>query len=441
MAKATEKLEADFAKVGTRMSRFPHEMRGIGGGHRYIAPIVASILGQDGSFFVEPSVVAIGPYHHGAPHLQKMEEVKLAAAYNLCRSSGHSIAEVYEKVLSVVGDARDCYDTDDPAVMRVSNASDFATMMFLDGCFLLQYMVAGDTNEMIRRQIMSMGTSIQKDIFLLENQIPWLVLDALAGFVPVDVRRFVYRMRGKFQTWTVGGGGHGNVDVDHYKPPHLLGLLRFTLFGCLSPEEMLNYHSFVFDQSLLPRSASATELAQIGVTLTPSTAPWFGDISFRWRHRVLGKLSLSPVFLDHVTACCLVNMATFESINTEEEASKEPGGGFAVSSYLSVLAMLMDGMRDVQELRQRRLLHGSMSDMQALVFFKALRHHLRFGVRHMSILEEIHTYMRHRSLTVAIYEFVYLNYYKIAAAIISITNVISSVCTVLQTFKNNGSNK
>jgi hypothetical protein len=194
------------------------------------------------------------------------------------------------------------------------------------------------------------------------------------------------------------------------------------------------------DQSLLPRSASATELAQIGVTLTPSTAPWFGDMSFRWRHRVLGKLSLSPVFLDHVTACCLVNMAAFEAINTQEEASKEPGG-FAVSSYLSVLAMLMDGMRNVQELRQRRLLHGSMSDMQALVFFKALRHHLRFGVRHMSILEEIHTYMRHRSLTVAIYEFVYLNYYKIAAAIISITNVISSVCTVLQTFKNSGSNK
>jgi hypothetical protein len=198
-----------------------------------------------------------------------MEEVKLAAAYNLCRSSGHSTAEVYGKVLSVAGAARGCYDTDDPAVMRVSNAYDFATMMFLDGCFLLQYMVAGGTNEMIRRQIMSMGTSIQKDIVLLENQIPWVVLDALAGFVPVDVRRFVYRMGGKFQTWTVGGG-HGNVDVDHYKPPHLLGLLRFTVFGCL-PEEMLNYHGFVLDQSLLPRSASATELAQIGVTLTSIT--------------------------------------------------------------------------------------------------------------------------------------------------------------------------
>ena len=54
-------------------------------------------------------------------------------------------------------------------------------------------------------------------------------------------------------------------------------------------------------------------------------------MSFQYWRRLFGKLSLSPVFLDHVTACCLVNMATFESINTEEEASKEPGGGFAVS--------------------------------------------------------------------------------------------------------------
>jgi len=77
-------------------------------------------------------------------------------------------------------------------------------------------------------------------------------------------------------------------------------------------------------------------------------------MSFRWRHRVLGKLSLSPVFLDHVTACCLVSMAAFEARRSEQGA---------------------------------RRLRG------------------------------------------------------VAAAIISITNVISSVCTVLQTFKNNGSNK
>ncbi|CAD6246588.1 unnamed protein product [Miscanthus lutarioriparius] len=392
MAKATEKLEADFAKVGTKMSRFPHEMRGIGGGHRYIAPIVASILGQDGSFFVEPSVVAIGPYHHGAPHLQKMEEVKLAAAYNLCRSSGHSTAEVYGKVLSVAGAARDCYDTDDPAVMGVNDA-DFATMMFLDGCFLLEYMVAGDTNEMIRRQIMSMGTSIQKDIFLLENQIPgWEASSRRGQSAGVAVA---------MATLTL-------TTTSTSRRISLASSASLCSAACLRRRRRSTTTALSWTSRCCRGARSATELAQIGVALTPSTAPWFGDIRFRWRHRVLGKLSLSPVFLNHFTACCLVNMAAFETIYTDEEATKEPDG-FAVSSYLSVLAMLMDEMRDVQELRQRHLLHGSMSDIQALVFFKAL-------------LEQIGTYMRRRSLAILVYQFVYLNYYQIATAIISITN-------------------
>ena len=66
--------------------------------------------------------------------------------------------------------------------------AEFAAMMFLDGCFLLQYMVAGgdvehDATALVlqNRMTLSTGPSIQKDIFLLENQIPWLVLDALAG--------------------------------------------------------------------------------------------------------------------------------------------------------------------------------------------------------------------------------------------------------------------
>ncbi|CAL5057299.1 unnamed protein product [Urochloa decumbens] len=435
MAKATEKLEADFSKVDTKISRFPHVMRGIGGHGSYIAPIVAAILGQDqdGSL--------------------KTEGVKLAAAYNLCRRNNSAAQDVYGKVLSVVGAARDCYDADDPTVVGVSDA-DFATIMFVDGCFLVQYMVVvgvSDTDEdrvlhnpMIRRQILSMGASIQKDVFLLENQIPWLVLDAIvAELVPaVDVRGFVHMMGAMFvQTRRTGlGGGNGNV-LDHYKPPHLLGLLRSTLVGCMPHQVMLNfrYHGSTTTgsvQSLM----SATYLNEIGVILTPSTEPRFGDMSFG-RLPVNARLFLSPVFLNHVTACCLVNMAALEAMmSTEEEASNESAGGSVVTSYLSVLTMLMDGMEDVQELRRKGLLQGPMSDMQALVFFKALRRHLRFGVRHMLILEEIQSYCRHKSVRIAVQRFTYRNFYGTAAAIISITNVVSSICTVLQTFKN-GSNK
>ena len=58
-------------------------------------------------------------------------------------------------------------------------------MMFLDGCFLLQYLV-GDTARVPVLQNRMTGPSILKDIFLLENQIPWLVLEVLTEFMSVD---------------------------------------------------------------------------------------------------------------------------------------------------------------------------------------------------------------------------------------------------------------
>ncbi|CAL5009757.1 unnamed protein product [Urochloa decumbens] len=103
MAKTTQKLEADFSKVEAKIHRFPRGLHGIGG---------------DGGRYIAPSVVAIGPYHHGTPELEKMEEVKLAAAYYLCRNSGHSTVEVYERVRSVAAAARGCYEADDASVAR-----------------------------------------------------------------------------------------------------------------------------------------------------------------------------------------------------------------------------------------------------------------------------------------------------------------------------------
>ncbi|KAG2576421.1 hypothetical protein PVAP13_6NG021449 [Panicum virgatum] len=351
-----------------------------------------------------------------------MKEVKLAAAYYFCRDSGHSAELVYERVLSVAGAARGCYDTDGPSLEGLCDA-DFATMMFLDGCFLLAYMV--DTSPMLlHRMTRSTGPSIPKDIFLLENQIPWLVLEALTEFMSVDVHRFVHAMGAHGAEFLPGrakaeGGWCGRcipaalrrwIDESRggattgrqYKPAHLLDLLWFTQVGSMPELDMVkvNYRAAL----PLSLSSSAVELAQIGVRLTPSTAPWLGDMSVHRGLFLFGELSLSPLFLNDVTACWLVNMAALEA--STAGASRQ-SDGFVVSSYPSVLAMLMDSDDDVQQLRPKRVLQSTFSNKQALRFFKGLAQHLRFGDRYFALLAEIDSYKRHRTVRIAIHKLHY----------------------------------
>ncbi|XP_062192463.1 UPF0481 protein At3g47200-like [Phragmites australis] len=412
IATTTERLKADFDKVQTKIHRFPRGLRGIGG---------------DNGCYIAPSVVAIGPYHHGSAHLQKMEEVKLAAAHYHCRDG--STMEVYEKVFSVVGAARGCYDADDPSVAGVSDA-DFAAMMFLDGCFLLRYMV-GDTEPVLQnRMTLSTGPSILKDIFLLENQIPWLVLEVLTEFMPVDVvHKFVAGMGEKFfpgkaKAMTGKGERGGGSGFKYYKPPHLLGLLWFTHVGCMS-ERGVKYNTYTSSLSF-----SAVELAQIGVWPTASKEAWFGDMRVVRRCRLFSQLSLSPVFLNGVTASWLVNMAALEA----STSSSWESDGFLVSSYLSVLAMLMDRKEDVHELRERRVLHGTLSNKQVLGFFKDLGQHLRLGRQYFATLEQIDAYKRHRSLWIAAHKFVY-NHFKVIATVLSITGVLIGIFKTLLSLK------
>ena len=85
----------------------------------------------------DPLVVSIGPYHHGSPGLQLVEKHKFPMTRQSVMESGKGIDVVYSKLVEVAGNARKCYaegstqEFDDEA---------FARMMFLDGCFILQFM-------------------------------------------------------------------------------------------------------------------------------------------------------------------------------------------------------------------------------------------------------------------------------------------------------------
>ncbi|CAO2206234.1 unnamed protein product [Urochloa humidicola] len=432
--------------VKTKIHRFPQSLREMG-----------SAAAGTVNRYVVPSVVAIGPYHHGLPHLQEMEEVKHAAALQFCRALRCSVQEVYEKILSIAGEARRCYVTDDDdddtsLVTRLSDA-EFAAMMFLDGCFLLNFIMLNNELPVMGRSV-SCWPTISKDLLLLENQIPWLVLEALTencnqptemlvscwidGVMEVYFLDKEKEKKNPFwNTWFKGSALQKNTQDAHEicsinngdsKPPHILGLLKLRLTHGMPSEKRMGKGT---NNSLLRLSSSAVYLSQIGLKLTASTASWFADAVVQ-KKPLFGELSLTPLFLNEIVARVLVNMVALEV--AQATYASHDADGFVVSSYLSVLAMLMDREEDVQQLRARGVLCAHFSNTQTLAFFKTLAQHLRLGYNYFAIVHDIDDYIRRRPVRIFVHRFVYNNI-RVIASVLSIASVLAGIFKALYAVK------
>ncbi|KAJ1273915.1 hypothetical protein BS78_05G021800 [Paspalum vaginatum] len=353
-------------------------------------------------------------------------------------------------------------------------------MMFYDASFLLLYMVAYTNsqgkkenyyvNPSMRRFLFSNRDSINNDIMLLENQLPWPVLQALMGLVSEEdkKREYLFTAVGKF---IAGIGNEFKVSVDFHTecyvwddeknpPPHLLALLRRHMTERQQGPERLNKplpllsNCFKFDKektmapndetpqtksdnqqeknykfTLMP-TVSPMELEEIGIKLKGSQTATFSDMDFV-PGRLWSELSLVPLSLSNTRASCLVNMVAFELCT----ASRFGDGHdrTAVCSYLALLAMLMVREEDVRTLRSKGLLHGHQSDNQVLTFFKTVAMHLPDTVSRFAIvMENIDEYRCRRRVWISLYKWLYNHYASIlqVASILKVAALLGTLITI-----------
>ncbi|KAG5242578.1 UPF0481 protein [Salix suchowensis] len=125
----------------------------------------------------EPSVVSIGPYHHTDRQnkLLEMEKLKVQMARQFVRDSEKDIEILYREVEKVAENAKGFYEK---SSIRCFDDEQFTRMMFLDGCFILQFIngvMSKKLDMMNDRQIIF----VKQDLLLLENQLPFPVLKSL----------------------------------------------------------------------------------------------------------------------------------------------------------------------------------------------------------------------------------------------------------------------
>ncbi|OVA02071.1 Protein of unknown function DUF247 [Macleaya cordata] len=131
-----------------------------------------------------PQIVSLGPYHHDRKKLKDMNRHKWRSLHQVLKRTGHDIKLYLNSIKELEEKARSCYEG---PINLTSN--DFVEMMVLDGIFILELFrgVAGGFKLLGYARsdpvfaMRSFMHSIQRDMIMLENQLPLFILDRLWG--------------------------------------------------------------------------------------------------------------------------------------------------------------------------------------------------------------------------------------------------------------------
>lgn len=125
----------------------------------------------------DPKVVSLGPYHHGKPELNFVEDFKPKSLEMFIHGSNKNQDFFLEEILREIDDFRSCYLEE---FANKYNNNEFARMMLLDACFILndiEISTRSTPNSASKQSntIKHLGIAVylitRRDLYLLENQV------------------------------------------------------------------------------------------------------------------------------------------------------------------------------------------------------------------------------------------------------------------------------
>lgn len=406
----------------------------------------------------QPQVVSLGPFHHGEEHLLPMDSHKRRSLLHLLRRARKPLSEFVAAVVGVVERLEGAYqglvDDDDRCGGEEleKRREKFVEMMVTDGCFLLEVMrmASGwDVNDYAPNDpvfsshgLLYTVPYIRRDMIMIENQLPLLVLDKL-----LDVE----------------AGNDGNEDLTNRMVLRFLSPAAWPLATgvglALHPLDILR-RSLLYGPthntpppapppSDLPPGApddiirSAEELYEAGVRFKRSPTSSLLDITFS---RTTGELRLPAIVVDDTTSTMLLNLMALERLH----AGPGPGaaaGNNEVTAYVFFMDNMIDKAADVALLASRRIVCNNLgSDKAVAKLFSGLSRDVVLEPH--GALDEVHRevdaycrkrWNRWRANLVHTYFRSPWSFLSLAAAVFLLgMTVLQTVYTVLQFYQDAG---
>lgn len=325
-----------------------------------------------------PWIVSIGPFHRQRQNLKVMEEHKLRYLHKVLNRSkaGNNLKNYLNVMKAIEPRARSCYSEN--IKMEVN---EFAKMMLLDGCFIIQLLLQQDHVEKDDPidSTQWMLPSIGHDMLLLENQIPFCILECLWDHIvgppmatlKVKALRFLLKSTPKLYGFHIGPPNEAPVDhLTQVEPPpegtpvdHLLHLVHLSIRPT-DPKPKIK------SKSTVPKTiSSATKLKEAGVKFQLVQPRRFYDITFK-----NGTMEIPRIVIDDNTGSFFRNFIAFEQCF--------PKHGNYFTSYSLFMDFLVNTPRDVEILNNANIMeHMLGSDNEVALLFNKLSRGIASDIR------------------------------------------------------------
>ncbi|KDP46304.1 hypothetical protein JCGZ_10144 [Jatropha curcas] len=315
-----------------------------------------------------PNAFSIGPFHHRDQNLKQTEKIKFKYLKNLlsrAQSPETRLRDFIKEISEIEKEARGYY----AGLRDYDDSKEFVKMLVIDGCFLIQLFRRDAERQLIEQPpqkeddhdpVFSMSCIPQflyHDLILLENQIPWIVLEKLFNMTKEDCNdsKSLVRLAIEFFS-NMFSSAPTNIDeglITRNKTRHILDLLRNWLISPLCQERKIQ-------DSAWQTFPSATEIKEAGIKFKKlEKAKSILDIRFQ-----NGVLEIPNLLIQETTETIFRNLISLEQCCPDYQP--------IITCYAIVLDNLINTTEDVRILSKKEIIDCWLNPGDATQFFSKL---------------------------------------------------------------------
>ncbi|KAA8516938.1 hypothetical protein F0562_017244 [Nyssa sinensis] len=300
--------------------------------------------------YYEPRFVSIGPNHYGSPKLQEGQNFKPIIANKFVSNDRQQLQALYEKLFERMEEVKECYGEN---LKSKFDKEKLAEIMLLDGCFILYYIKCVQGGKIYKHNLEMKShviAFVQRDLFLLENQLPFFVLGVLMDNSKIlEKDQWMQNINVFIQNNTMAPQNKEwkelqPLNYDMERPAtHLLELLHQRMVSPI-------YYMYTRPNTVRFTFRGLTELTAVGIQLKPANKGHLTEIDY---DSSTATLKIPSITVDESTKSKLLNLIAYEMCPDAQS-------DLVFTNYTCFMDLLIDNPEDVKKLRSQQILQNCL---------------------------------------------------------------------------------